>query len=635
MAEKPQIRKNELEVFAAQITPASIDVKERRVEMIWYTGVTVPRYSWTEGAYNLVLSMDPRHVKLDRLNSGAPILNNHGDWDGVEGQLGVVERGWLEDGKGKAVARFSTRQDAKLEGVWHDIETGILRNLSVGAAIYHKKDITKEGEALKTYLATSWEPLEISVVPIPADAGAGFLRFEHNSVEADAATICLKQQEEVEQMENETIDVLALQAKAMEAERLRACTINERVRAAGLEQVVADKLIADGVTVEQASEAVITTLVSRQPVIRSVNATITRDASDTFRAAMAEMLLSRYDTRLFPLTERAREYGGLSSLLDVCRECLQLQGIRWRSLSKQKIVELALQGTSDFPYILAGAANKSLARGYEMAPRTFMPFCRQVSVADFKTHYTMKLGEGSALQLVNESGEFKYGKISESMESYAAKTYGIILALTRQAIINDDLDAFTRIPQMQGAQAARMENVIVWGLINTNGNMTDGTAVFVAGHGNLATVAAVISDANMQIGRLAMSVQTGLDGSLLNITPRYLLTPVAKSMVAFQYCSSSYNPITAATTSPFAPGGPVPLIVIAEPLLDATSATAWYLVADPALIDTIEYAYLEGQTAPYLETRTGFEIDGMEFKVRHDFGAGIVEHRGMWKNAGV
>ena len=72
-----------------------------------------------------------------------------------------------------------------------------------------------------------------------------------------------------------------------------------------------------------------------------------------------------------------------------------------------------------------------------------------------------------------------------------------------------------------------------------------------------------------------------------------------------------------------------------DPRLDAVSATAWYLAADPSTLDTIEYSFLESEPGPVIETRAGFDVEGVEIKVRLDFGAGVVDHRGLFKNAGV
>ena len=65
------------------------------------------------------------------------------------------------------------------------------------------------------------------------------------------------------------------------------------------------------------------------------------------------------------------------------------------------------------------------------------------------------------------------------------------------------------------------------------------------------------------------------------------------------------------------------------------SETAWYLAASPNQIDTIEYAYLEGQQGAYIETRNGFDVDGVEIKCRLDFGAKAIDWRGLYKNPGA
>ncbi len=88
--------------------------------------------------------------------------------------------------------------------------------------------------------------------------------------------------------------------------------------------------------------------------------------------------------------------------------------------------------------------------------------------------------------LVSESGEFKRGTLGESKESYKVKTYGRVVAITRQTLINDDLDAFTRIPAMYGNSIAQPESDVVWGIITANPAMADGNALFHTTHKNLA-----------------------------------------------------------------------------------------------------------------------------------------------------
>ncbi|MGH8502007.1 MAG: hypothetical protein ACREVE_05945 [Gammaproteobacteria bacterium] len=77
------------------------------------------------------------------------------------------------------------------------------------------------------------------------------------------------------------------------------------------------------------------------------------------------------------------------------------------------------------------------------------------------------------------------------------------------------------------------------------------------------------------------------------------------------------------------------LILAVDPRLDASSATAWYLFASPAVAPVIRYSTLEGAAGPQVETKEGFEIPGISFRVLHDFGAGIVDYRGAYKNPGA
>jgi len=95
---------------------------------------------------------------------------------------------------------------------------------------------------------------------------------------------------------------------------------------------------------------------------------------------------------------------------------------------------------------------------------------------------------------VPESGEFKRGKLVEGKETWVLSTYGKIIGITRQAIINDDLGAFTRTPFLLGQEVAMLEADTVVGIITANGNLADGVALFEATtHKNLIAAGAAIS----------------------------------------------------------------------------------------------------------------------------------------------
>jgi hypothetical protein len=243
----------------------------------------------------------------------------------------------------------------------------------------------------------------------------------------------------------------------------------------------------------------------------------------------------------------------------------------------------------------------------------------------------VQLGEAPALETVNEHGEFKRGTIGEGAESYQIATVGKVFAISRQVVINDDLDAFTRVPMLFGRSAANYESNLVWGILTANAAMADGVTLFHASHSNLGSAGA-ISDTTLTEARKQMRLQKGLDGTtVLNLMPTQLIVPAALETTAKKYLATEIRPGKASDVNPFA--GSMSLVV--EPRLDGSSPTAWFVAADPGQIDMIELAYLQGQRGVYIETRNGFDVDGVEIKARLDVGAKAIDHRGLFKNAGA
>ena len=176
----------------------------------------------------------------------------------------------------------------------------------------------------------------------------------------------------------------------------------------------------------------------------------------------------------------------------MARGWLEAEGVRVRGLSRDEIATRALHSTSDFPAILAGVTNKTLRNAYETAPRTYPAIARRTTVADFKLAHRLQLGEAPQLEKVNQSGEFKRGTIGEAQESYRIETFGKVIGITRQVLINDSLDAFTRVPALFGTSAATLESDVVWGIFTANSAMADGTTLFHASHKNLAGTGAAL-----------------------------------------------------------------------------------------------------------------------------------------------
>ncbi len=664
-----------MQLRRAPILPATVNSETRSVDVVFTTGAAVRRRRWTgwdtSVPFDEILDVSDRAVDLTRLNAGAPALDSHSVWSS-HSQVGVVERAWIEGKEGKATIRFPREGlDQAADRMFGLISDGIIRNVSVGYSIERVKVIepAAKGE-VEQRIVERWTPLEVSFVTVPADPRAQVRAADQVSYPVEI--VDTRMQKEASMPENTTTvardvpashenrqapvatpvqsepttarmpepaaapDAEAIATRAREGERDRVSTIYDLAGRLNLERGFADDLVKRGVTVDESRRLILDQVAARSDETRTFpHVSIPlggRDERVSRRDAVANALLHRYSPTLFQLDDSARQYRGMS-LLELARESLTNAGVNTRGLSRDEVATRSLHSTSDFPEILSAVTNKTLRQAYETYPRTFMLFCRQVLATDFKAMNRVQLGEAPQLLEVGESGEFKRGTLGESKESYKVKTYGRVVAITRQTLINDDLDAFTRIPAMYGNSIAQLESDVVWGIITANPAMADGNALFHTTHKNLAGTGTALAVDAVGAARAAMALQTGFDKkTVLNIRPAFLIVPASMELKAEQLVAQNLVPVD---STKVVPQSIRTLSPISEPRLDAASPTAWYLAASPNQIDTIEYAYLEGQQGAYIETRNGFDVDGVEIKCRLDFGAKAIDWRGLYKNPGA
>jgi hypothetical protein len=657
---QPQRKTSNVVRLAADIQPQSFSDDARTVEMQFYTGATVDRYDYNTGEkYKLRLGLDAGQCDIGRLR-GAPLLDSHMDWS-VRYVLGTCSNPRIDGGVAFATASFA--DDPESDSIFRKVKSGTLSKVSVGAVILHLSKESEE-EGISTYVADKWYPREVSIVPIPADENAGFLSDQLPIAQLmDQQTFDQPQptpRQEASQMadnlnpqptgdETRTANLAAVSAAREEgakAERERVAGIQAAIKAAKLKQEFGDGLIASGATLADARASIIEEL-GRQSEATEIDnrhtASVQNDQRDRQREGLQNAIEHRCNMNAVKL-DAGKPYAGMS-LLRIAEESLRLSGVKYSGATPMELAAMALGlrverfanpgygGTTDLPLILANVMNKSLRAAYDAYPQTWKPIARGTTLSDFKTKYVNQISEMATPTVVGPGGEFKYVKMSDKRESYALATYGNIIALNRQAIINDDLSAFSRIPTLQGRAVAQLESDIVWALITSNPTMgADSVALFhTATHGNLAGSGGVISQTTLGAMRAAMRVQKNvLAVEYLNIEARYIAVPAAIETVALQQTSNQYTPQQGSNINTFKN-----LSVIVEPRLDANSAIAWYGFADPAQIDIIEYGYLAGQEGIYTEQRVGFDVDGVEMKVRTDFGAQILDWRGAYKNPGA
>lgn len=671
------------------VVPATFNDAENAVDVVWTTGSSVRRYDWQSGReYEEVLDVSTKSVDMTRFESGTlQVLDGHDLWGGVRSILGIATKGSIKGGEGHATLALS--RDPKDAGFVANVKAGIIRAISFGYRVMRyevtEAEARKDGGTLPLYRATLWQPFEISFVTVPADANAstraqptgphspqGFpCEFVRSASAASPASTSTETQimsgkTALEQAQADdatraapatttapaaTADALAREAIAGASASARAAEITELCLRHGLQTRAVEFIKDDKKTVDQVRAIILDDLATRSNAGGNQNVRIEtlRDEHTTRMQGMEAAVLSRVDATA-KLDDNARQYRSLS-LVELSRDFLESRGINTRGMTRMDIAGRALQfrtagyhTSGDFSSLFANVANKRLRQAYNENPGTYAQWARRAPNApDFKNIQVTALSGAPTLDIVNEHGEFKYGTMKDGAETYAMVTYGKIVALSRQAIVNDDLRGFDRLNTAFGGASKRRENAVVYGILTANAALSDALALFLAANAarnsltNLQAAGAgsALQASSLVIGRKDMRVQKGLNGEELNVAPAYLIVPAALEQTAYQLTSNQYTPATTGAINEFRQGGRTALEPIVEPLLDANSATAWYLAANNNAIDTVEYCYLDGAEGPVMEMEPGFEVDGVSFKCRLDFAAKAVDYRGLYKSPGA
>jgi HK97 family phage prohead protease len=596
-------------IRAFGFSPTTINDDERTVELVASTGEGVTRAD-IEGQFIEVLSVERSAVDLSRID-GMPLLDSHRQ-DALDKVLGVVRAVRVDNGQLIVRVQISQRSEA----IWRDIKAGIIRNVSIGYQPLKHEDRVDPATGQRVRTIRSWQLMEVSLVAVPADTGA---KTRNNP------------------MPEPTPAIAPSPATPPAPATLTRAQVNTEIRALaetfGIEATVANELIDREATVDQARAAILDRMRTQRtqtPAPRITSLT-PADTPAQFVSRAGEALFARANPR-HKLSDEARPFAGMTTL-DLARDCLQRSQISTVGLSPADTITRALHTTSDFPAIFGDTANRAMRSAYEAAPAVLKRVARQTTAKDFREKTKIQVGGAPKLEKVGETGEYKYGTMAEASKAYRIDTFGKIIGLSRQAIVNDDLGAFADLNAKFGLSAAEFEAQFLVDLLQSgsgNGpNMPDGNPLFHSSHGNKATTPNVPGAGTaLEDARLAMRKQKGIDGRPINVAPKFLLAPAEIETVA-ERVLAQIQPTKATDVNPF--GGKFELLVEAR----LSSGTRWYLVGDPAIVEGLEYAYLQGEEGPQIFTRAGFEVDGVEVKCRLDFGAAFLDHRGWYVNFGA
>lgn len=618
--------------YCRESTIDNVDTDSRTVELSFSSETPYGRWFGDE-----ILCHDEECINLERFNNGlGTALFNH-DRDAV---VGHVEKAWIEDNRGKALVRFD--EDEQSDTIFQKVQSGTLQGVSVGYSIKRyevldEKDSVSSNGRFKgpdTYVVTDWEPLEISIVSVPADPTVGVGRSAeeiHTSIDTQEEEKSMDEKEilKTEDVKStEPVEAGITQAdlaKAMEQERKRTSEITALFRDFDVEG--ADEAIVMGVSVDEARAMVMDQLRARN---KGVSVTMGEAESDKFRAAAQDAVLMAVGIPVADAAPGAHELRS-HSMVELAREALQREGLKANYADNMEMTRAAINSTSTFPAIMSNLADKSVMNGFNEAETTFQIWAGKGSNRDFKEAARVALSEAGNLELVPEGGQFPQDVFGEASARTKVATYGKIFSLTRQAIINDDLGLFSKIATKYGSAAKRLVNKMVYAQLTGTVKMQDDVALFDAKHGNVATTGEALSLKAIAKAITAMRRQKGItDEANLNITPKYLVVPPELEVTAYQIVNSTaaVDGTNSGVVNPYKGR----FVVVSD--AELTDPDAWYLVADANQHDTIEVTYLNGVETPRLETRQGFDVDGIEYKVAFDVGVDAIDFRGLYKNAG-
>lgn len=347
------------------------------------------------------------------------------------------------------------------------------------------------------------------------------------------------------------------------------------------------------------------------------------------------------------------------SLSDIARMFLERAGenvdglpraeIARRAMRQREFCEIRRDGggyntIGTFSNLMLDAANKTLRMAYDEAPATYQRWVRIApSAPDLKTLNRIAFGALPSPEDIPENGRYPETTTSDSKESYAVTKKGQMWSASWEAVVNDDMDAFSRGPAMHGAAMKRRVNYDCYTIgLTSNAPLSDGVTLFDSTRANGANNTLTVANLNTAFG--AMAIQTALGQSsgtppaYLNLVPKFLFVPRALEGTAWQITHSFADPAAGGSAAGnsnsenmYGPRGERQLEVIADAVLDGASTSVWYLGCPTNLIDTVELTFLQGEEAPFLDREVGFDTDSIRSKIRQTYGVKTIDYRGLYR----
>lgn len=603
---EPQIRSRSL-----QIRKASYDQETRSFTVVAATETAVSLRD-AQGEYDEILPMDALHIGPEESLS---VLNSH-DRDDVGAILGTATN-WRIDGA-ELLADVTLSRAPDVDGIAARISDGSIQFVSVGFVASGYTESVVNGRRIKS--ATAWRPIELSLVPVPADFNAQIRAMQegnkmaHSTGAAPAA--------------NDTGAATAAPATGTPA----AAPVQDRAairtqirtlcRDTGLSSERADSIVDSHETVENAKAAILDARMEADkagPAIQS-RGMYSGDDPDVVARHMAAGMAARM-MRKRPKADDPAARFFVESAMEIGERILAANGVNTRGMRTPELAAKILgfraggsHTTSDFQTIAGSAAQQVAGQVFEESPSRLTEIVRPLIVIDYRLTEIPSLGGAGSLEPVAENGEILATSREEITQSVKLAIYARRIDFTLELLTNDRLGLFGDAAAEFGRAAVRRENSLLVAALTSVANLNDGKPPFHAGRGNISAGVALDVD-GLSTVRQALRSRKGPDGSIINIDPAYIVVAPDRETAA-EKLVAQIQPTETSNVNVFAGR----LQIIVDNGLPA--AGSWYVAARPGQLATLVSASLEGFEGPQIERQDSFDRLGTSYRAWYASAAG-------------
>lgn len=615
----------------------TLDAEERTVWVIAATETRVKRSFFDE-----VLLCEPDAVVSARLQN-LPVLDSHRSAS-VKDILGQVVAWRFEGRKLLMQIRFADNEGGN--AAFALVRDGMLGKVSVGYRILKTEETETRGSV--TVTITRWEPTEISLVSVPADPNAtirGNVKMAKKPTTNRRAAPQLDEElleDDIETGHEEERRQPVAQRSLSVEDTQRLFTMRDSAVRAGFSASEFDEIVSEARGSMRSIRSAYNDMMAsaeRQAPTDSHLGLDTGGKPNDVRNAVIDALAVRLGAKS---QMQNNPYAGRSSV-EIGRRFLEDSGISTRGMDDVRIADVLVSGrrvdglstramhtTSDFPHLLEAAGNRALLQRYEVQASVLKSLSAQRNARDFRQQSFIRPGEAPLLEKVLEAGEIKSGTTSEDSRGLKIDTYGKMFAISRQALVNDDLGAFSDFLGVFAQSAAETEGNLFANLLLQNNRagivLSDGKPLFHSDRKNTNAAAGITVD-SVGAARLLMRTHKNVNGTgTAGVVPAVLLVGPALETDAEKLVAS----ITASNigdTNPFAGK----LRVLVENRIEGNG---WYLFADPAQRPALMHGYLQDAPGPQVESQEGWRTLGTEFRCILDFGCAVNDWRSAYFNPG-